>query len=123
MNTSFPIRKPPLTQHQKLEKQAQKLVAQTFYGAMLKQMRNSPFKSKMFDGGRGGEAFSEMLDQHLADHLAGATNNQLVHAIAQKMDHQRPRDAKGFFIHDPYRPHSRNAVKSAKTPTLDVIGA
>ena len=46
------------------------LVAQTFYGTMLKQMRNSPFKSKLFDGGRGGEAFASMFDQHLADRMS-----------------------------------------------------
>ena len=53
---------------------------------MLKQMRNSPFKSELFEGGRGGQAFSPLLDQHLAEHMTRATDNQLVNAIARKLE-------------------------------------
>ena len=56
----------PLSHHEKLVKNAQKLVSQTFFGTMLKQMHNSPFKSKIFSGGRGGEAFGSLLDQRLS---------------------------------------------------------
>jgi Rod binding domain-containing protein len=72
--------------HAKLVKTAQKWVAQTFYGQMLKQMRNSPFKSKLFDGGRGGEAFNEMLDQHLADHMSRGAGSKLVNSIVRKIE-------------------------------------
>src|SRR5690606_26673630 len=44
----------PETQHRQIVEQAEKWVAQTFYGTMLKQIRNSPFKSELFAGGRGG---------------------------------------------------------------------
>jgi Rod binding domain-containing protein len=71
--------KDPLTQ------QAQKLVANTFYGTLMKQSRNDPFKSEMMDGGRGGEAFGEMLDQHLADHMSKGTGSKLVHSLVNKM--------------------------------------
>jgi Rod binding domain-containing protein len=76
----------PKTEHDKIQEQARKWVAQTFYGAMLKQMRESPFKSEMFSGGRGGQAFATMLDQHLADHMSRAAGSKLVNAIARKLE-------------------------------------
>ena len=73
--------------HDKVTETARKLVAQTFYGTLLKQMRNSPFKSEMFEGGRGGQAFSPLLDQHLAEHMTRPpTDNHLVNAIARKLE-------------------------------------
>src|SRR4051812_17883906 len=59
-------------QHKQLVTQTRKWVSQAFYGTMLKQMHDSPFKSKLFSGGRGGEAFGGMLDQQLADHMSSA---------------------------------------------------
>jgi Rod binding domain-containing protein len=107
MESTYPIQKAPLTQHQRLEKQAQRLVAQTFYGTMLKQMRQSPFKSELFEGGRGGQAFSELLDQHLAEKLASGTRNQLVHSIVHRFEYKRgtiaPREV---YKHRTPTPHS-----------------
>jgi Rod binding domain-containing protein len=74
------------TRHQALVRQTEKWVAQSFYGTMLKQMRKSPFKSEMFDGGRGGEVFHEMLDQKLADHMSRGAAPKLVDAIVQKIE-------------------------------------
>jgi Rod binding domain-containing protein len=74
--------------HDKLVKNARIWVAQTFYGEMLKQMRNSPFKSDLFDGGRGGEAFANQLDQKLAERMAsGHAGDRLVQAIVRKIEH------------------------------------
>ena len=75
----------PKTENDKIHETARKLVAQTFYGAMLKQMRESPFKSEIFSGGRGGQAFSSLLDQHLADHMSRSAGSKLVNAIARKL--------------------------------------
>ena len=61
----------PSGRHERLTRQAQKLVGQTFYGTLLKQMHNSPFKSKLLDGGRGGEAFQPLMDQQLVDRMSG----------------------------------------------------
>jgi Rod binding domain-containing protein len=74
------------TQHEKIAGQAQKWVSQTFFGTLLKQMHNSPFKSKLFEGGRGGEAFQSMLDQRLADHMARGAGHKLVDAITRKIE-------------------------------------
>jgi hypothetical protein len=64
---------------------ARKWVAQTFYGTLLRQMRNSPFKSDLFEGGRGGQAFAPLLDQHLVDSMSKGTANKLTSAIARKL--------------------------------------
>lgn len=52
--------------HEKLVNETKKWVGDAFYGTLLKQMRQSPFKSEIFDGGRGGEMFSTLFDQQLA---------------------------------------------------------
>jgi Rod binding domain-containing protein len=77
---------PSDTRHQELQKQAQKLVGQTFFGAMLKQMRDSPFKSDLFDGGRGGEVFHSLMDQHLADQMSRGAGNDLVQSIVKHLE-------------------------------------
>ena len=76
----------PLTQHDKIVKQSQKLVSQAFFGTLLKQMHDSPFKSEIFDGGRGGKAFSSLLDQHLADRMASGVGNKLVNAMVNRIE-------------------------------------
>lgn len=75
---------PPTDAERQLRKQAEQLVAQTFYGPLLKEVRNSPFKSKLFDGGRGGEAFGSLLDQQLASRSAHGSAGSLVDAIVRK---------------------------------------
>jgi Rod binding domain-containing protein len=79
-----PHTKIALDPHDPLTKQTQKLVAQTFFGTMLKQMRQSPFHNDMFEGGHGGAAFNELLDQHLADHMTRGAGSKLVHSFVRK---------------------------------------
>jgi Rod binding domain-containing protein len=62
---------------------AQKWVGQTFFGTLLKQMHESPFKSELWSGGRGGEAFSTLYDQHLAERMARASGRPLANAIVK----------------------------------------
>jgi Rod binding domain-containing protein len=73
-------------EHQKLVTQAEKWVAQTFYGEMLKQMRKSPFKSETFSGGRGGEAFQEMFDQKIADKMSKGAGGKLVDSLVKSLE-------------------------------------
>jgi Rod binding domain-containing protein len=73
-------------QHAKLVATTEKWVSQTFYGQMLKQMRNSPFKSDLFEGGHGGQVFNEMLDQRMAEHMAHGAGSKLVKAIVRKVE-------------------------------------
>lgn len=83
------LTRPKPSDHERIVGQAQKWVAQTFYGTLLKQARQSPFHSNMFEGGRGGEAFGPMLDQRLAEHMARGTGHKLVNAIARKIEAKR----------------------------------
>ncbi|MDB5304642.1 MAG: hypothetical protein JWM97_2191 [Phycisphaerales bacterium] len=76
----------PASQHDNLVKNSQKLVAQTFFGTLLKQMHEGPFKSKIFDGGRGGQAFASMLDQHLSEHMARGSGHKLVDSMVRRIE-------------------------------------
>jgi Rod binding domain-containing protein len=76
-------------EHDKLVRNTQKWVAQTFYGEMLKEMRKSPFRSEEFEGGRGGEAFEEMFDQRVADHMSQAAGSKLVNSIVDRIESKK----------------------------------
>jgi Rod binding domain-containing protein len=73
-------------QHDQLVKQTEKWVSQTFYGTLLKQMRDSPFHSDLMDGGNGGKAFATMFDQRLADHMSRHAGGKLVKSIVKKIE-------------------------------------
>jgi len=45
-------------------------VGQTFYGQMLKALRNTVQESKLFHGGQGEKVFRAQLDQVLAERMA-----------------------------------------------------
>jgi Rod binding domain-containing protein len=79
----------PQTQHDQMVEQTRTWVAQTFFGTLLKQMRNSPFKSELFSGGRGGEAYGGMYDQHLAEHMARGAGSKLVNSIVRRLEAQQ----------------------------------
>src|SRR4051812_20826021 len=74
----------PDAHHDRLVRQAQQWVGQTFFGVLLKQMRESPFKSHLFEGGRGGQAFSSLYDQKLIEHMSRGAGKSLVNAIVRK---------------------------------------
>jgi Rod binding domain-containing protein len=70
---------------QRLEAAARQLVGGTFFGTLLKQMHNSPFKSDLFSGGRGEQAFSPLYDQHLIERMSRGAANRLVTPIVKKL--------------------------------------
>jgi Rod binding domain-containing protein len=100
--------------HAELVRQTQKWVAQTFYGTMLKQMRQSPFKSDLFDGGRGGQVFQEMLDQKLADHMSRNAAPKLVDSIVQKIERGKATAS--------YLKHSAKAVVPPNSIDIEING-
>lgn len=67
-----------------LEMAARQLVGASFFGTLLKQMHNSPFKSEILSGGRGEEAFSPLMDQHLIERMSRGTGDKLVKAIVKR---------------------------------------
>jgi hypothetical protein len=72
-----------------LHKTAQRLVAQVFFAPILKQMHDSPFRSDLLDGGRGGQAFSQLHDQYLIDRLARVSGQRLTRSLVRKLDARR----------------------------------
>ena len=77
---------PGKTEDEKLTHTAERWVAQTFYGTLLRQMRESPFKSSLFDGGRGGQAFAGLFDQELAQRMSRHAGGKLVDSIVRKIE-------------------------------------
>jgi Rod binding domain-containing protein len=89
---------PTQSQDAQLEAQAKQLVSQTFFGTMLKQMRDSPFKSDLFEGGRGGQAFSSLYDQRLVEQMSRGAGKKLVDSIVKRF-----KQAKGAYAKQPNR--------------------
>ncbi len=80
------------TQHDRLVRQSRIWVAQTFFGEMLKQMRNSPFKSELFSGGRAGEMFASQLDERIAERMAGTgAGKRMVDSIVKHIERNMKR--------------------------------
>jgi len=100
--------------HEALVKQTEKWVSQTFYGEMLKEMRKSPFKSKIFDGGDGGQAFTEMFDQQLADKMSKGAGRSLVDSIVNKIEAGRAYKKAGAKP----APHFMRIKPTPLSPTL-----
>jgi Rod binding domain-containing protein len=73
-------------QHEQLVRSTQQWVAQAFFGTLMKQMRESPFKSDLFEGGRGGQAFTSMYDQKLVEQMSRGAGNKLVNAIVHSIE-------------------------------------
>ena len=86
LNPTSRFTAPPKSQHDQLVSKTQTWVAQTFFGTMLKQMRNSPFKSELFSGGQGGEKFASLQDQHMAEHMARGAGRKLVDGIVRRIE-------------------------------------
>jgi Rod binding domain-containing protein len=84
--TTRPVSTTVDPEHAKIERQAQRLVGQAFFGTILKQMHDSPFRSKLMDGGRGGEAFSSLYDQRLVDRMSRGAGKKLVNSIVRRME-------------------------------------
>ena len=84
--TSIKQQEPMDPAKKELVKTAQKWVGQTFFGTILKQMHNSPFKSELWSGGRGGEAFSTLYDQHLAERMARGAGRGLANSIVKHIE-------------------------------------
>lgn len=63
---------------------AGKLVAQTFFGTLMRQIRQSPFRSELFSGGQGGAAFQQMLDGMLVEKSAKGLGGKLVDTLVKQ---------------------------------------
>lgn len=66
---------------------ARQWVSQTFFGTLMKQARQSPFaeQAEPFTGGRGGNAFGSLLDQHLSERAGKGAGEKLVNALVNQI--------------------------------------
>jgi Rod binding domain-containing protein len=85
---------PAEARHQALIDNTRKWVSGAFFGTLLKQMHESPFKSDLWDGGRGGQAFSTLYDQRLTERMSHGVGQKLVNAIVRKIEGPNALDAK-----------------------------
>ena len=62
-------------------------VGQTFFGTLMKHARSSPLSAEdnPFAGGRGGQAFGEMLDGRLAEFAAAKQGGALVETLTNRL--------------------------------------
>ena len=86
------LMKPGLSEHEQLQKQAQLWVGQTFFGTLLKQMENSPFRSELFSGGRGGQTFTSMYHQHLVQRMTRTAGRDLANSIVRRIESRSARE-------------------------------
>jgi Rod binding domain-containing protein len=105
-------------QHAQIVDQVRKWVGLSFFGTMMKQMRQSPFRSQLMDGGRGGEAFGEMYDQQLAQRMGKGAGSKLINSIVKKIEagkaYSKQSQTAKAFLHQNHSPHHRaNTSKSA----------
>jgi Rod binding domain-containing protein len=84
--TSVPGETASNRQHDQLVHSTRQWVAQAFFGTLMKQMRESPFKSDLFEGGRGGQAFTSLYDQKLVEQMSRGAGNKLVNAIVHSIE-------------------------------------
>jgi Rod binding domain-containing protein len=66
---------------------AKQWVGQTFFGTLMRQARESSFmpEDSPLSGGRGGEAFSSMLDARLAEHAGTGAGAKLADALVDRL--------------------------------------
>jgi Rod binding domain-containing protein len=72
-------------EEKQVRKLVQDLISQTFFGPMLRQMRNSPWKSDLWSGGRGGDAFQGMMDQKMVEQMGSAISGPLVDSMTRQL--------------------------------------
>lgn len=81
VKTSNPLERSPLV------KESQRFIAHAFFGTILKQMHNSPWRSELFSGGQAGRNFQALLNDRLADRLANnAASRKLVQSMVRKLE-------------------------------------
>jgi Rod binding domain-containing protein len=90
-----------MSKHDQLIQQTRKWVAIAFFEPMLKQMRQSPFHSKLLDGGEGGEAFASMYDERLSEKMSSSASDTLVNSIVRKIEAKKA-----------YEKQSKNGVRT-----------
>lgn len=56
------------------------------FGPLLKEVREDPFHSNLFDGGSAGQAFGAMYDERLAERMTSDASDSLVNSIVNRIE-------------------------------------
>jgi hypothetical protein len=83
---------------ERLRKTAGEVVGSSFFGTLLKMMRNDPFKGKYGHGGRGEEAFAGQLHGVIAERLGTAIQRGPGEAVYQHLAKQQERASRNRRI-------------------------
>jgi Rod binding domain-containing protein len=78
-------------------------------------MRNSSFKSDLFSGGRGGQSFAMIYDQHLADRMARGAGRRLAAGIVRHIE--RPRSPSQLLHQQSPQPSSPQTPSAGNATT------
>ena len=71
---------------QQIGEAGDQLVSTAFVLPLLSQLRDSPFKSEMFDGGQAEQIFGQQLDTILADRITSSANFGISDALVRQFD-------------------------------------
>lgn len=93
-----------LTEQQRVEAKVRTWVAQTFFGTLMKQLRDSPFKDEKFSGGKGGDAYGSLYDQQIVQRMAVGAGSKLVSQITKKILNGNVTDARKAYVTTAPRP-------------------
>jgi len=80
MNTSTP----EALAQARLKKQCREFES-VFYNSMLKAMRKTIIKTDLFDGGKGEEIYTSMLDEEYAKIMSKNGNDSLANALYNQL--------------------------------------
>ena len=67
-------------------------MATAFILPLLEQVRNDPFKSDLFHGGKGEEVFGQQLDVIFAENITSSANFGLSQALVERFRQASPED-------------------------------
>lgn len=90
--------KPMALDLERLRKTAGEVVGSSFFGTLLKMMRNDPLKGKYGHGGRGEEAFAGQLHGVIAERLGTAMKRGPGEAVYQHLAKQQERASRSRRI-------------------------
>jgi len=89
MRVSFDRQGEATGENEELRNAANQLVSVAFIKPLMAQMRQSPFKNDMFQGGQGETIFQEHLDTVLADRISSRSNFAIADAVYRKIAGQK----------------------------------
>jgi Rod binding domain-containing protein len=87
-NRSDQVAKDATSKNDELRKRIGEMVGMTFFGTLMKAMRESTMKGPFGHGGRGEEVFGGQLDQMLAQEMGKATRFDLKEVIYRQLSRQ-----------------------------------